>query len=74
MKDSQFVLVWHNGVRAFPIINGTAQICQSKKTKIKDLPQYKTGMILLRTAEGFKAKPNWQPIKQLTNSGGLTQK
>ncbi len=72
--NNQFVLVWHNGTKAFPITQGTAQICQHKRTQVKNMPQYKTGMILLRTAEGFKANPNWQPIKQLTKSKIWKQK
>lgn len=71
----QFVLVWHNGAKAFPIIQGKVQICQSKRSALKNQAQYKKGKLILRTLAGYLKYPNWQPIKQLTKSGGnKTQK
>lgn len=56
-----FILVWLYGGKATPIIQGVVEICQHKRSLIKNQPQYKKGKLLLRTIEGFKKYPNWEP-------------
>ena len=60
-NNKTFVLVYHTGSKAFPIIQGVAAICQSKRTALKNQAQYKNGKLLLRTLAGFLKHPNWQP-------------
>ena len=61
MKENRFVLVWLSGGKAQPVIQGAVQICQKRKSEIKDLPQYKRGKLILRTLNGYLSNPNWQP-------------
>lgn len=67
--SKKFVLVWLYNGRPFPIMEGTAPVCQSTLRRLKGQPQYRNGKLLLRTYEGFKANPKWQPTTKNIKNG-----
>lgn len=59
--NKDFVLTWMYAGKVTSIIQGSAQICQSKKKEIQNEPQYRKGVFVLRTLEGFLKQPYWEP-------------
>jgi len=57
--SKQFTLVWLKGSKPHPIITGSIGLCQSRKKELKNAPQYKGGVLLVRTNEGLLKAPSY---------------
>ncbi len=54
-----FVLVWLYGGKPHPIRSGDIKILQYEKKRLKTMPQFKKGVLLIRTHEGLLNNPSF---------------